>query len=183
MKRCRPFTLVEIMIALVLIAFGAGMAILKVRESYNERRVHTTCDTVRGTVMLASRIAKITHGEVKVAIKEHNGKYWIYIDNDLLLSKHMKTTFSKLRLLEGVSEAKISTSKLTLKSGIFSFFPWGLEDPDTELLLWFEFGKQASCPLKEYIVQAERDISSDARDSYPYEVLQDEQEASQVHAD
>jgi prepilin-type N-terminal cleavage/methylation domain-containing protein len=177
------FSLIEVMIALVLIAVAGGMAILKIKESVQVRRVHATCDIVRGTVHLAARLAKITHGEVKVAISEEDNKFWIFIDNDLNLTTHFKTTFSKKRLLEGVVGAKILIPDFRGKSRFFSFFPWGLEEPKTELLLQFDSGKEATCPLAEYIAQAEQDTSRDAQDAYPYEVQKDEQEASQVHVD
>jgi prepilin-type N-terminal cleavage/methylation domain-containing protein len=181
MRKRHPFSLVELLIALVLLAVCAGMAVLKIRQSVQERQVHTTCEIVRGTVHLAARLSKLTHGEVRMQVFEENGKSYITIKNDLKVSAHLKTSFTKKRLLTGVVDFDVTTSHYDEKSGIFSFFPWGLDDPETTLNLSFESGKKASCPIAEYIVQAEQDQSSDAREHYPYEVLQDEQEASQIH--
>jgi len=182
MKR-RPFSLIELMVAMALLALVGGAIIFNMRKGYVDRQQKDSLERIQSTLKLASRLSKITHNEVRVVFFDEDGKKMMQIHSDVAGSTFMKTALSRKQPLEQVQEVSSTPKNLYDDAVEVSYFPWGYDQSDYSLEVQFSSGKKVLCDPKLYVPQDGQVAPREHIDLFPQEVLQDDEEKKLIHAD
>lgn len=183
MMRKRSFSLVELLIAVTLLALIGAAVSMSLARGISERKERGSFERIESALKLAAKLAKITHREVKVIVFDEEGKKAIQIDSDIAVSSFMKTAISRSHMLEGVQDIALEPRRLSDEHLEISYFPWGLDIPEASLEIRFNSGNRVTCVPKSYLPQDAEVTPREHIDLYPTEVLQDEKEEKFVHVD
>ncbi len=173
MKR-RSFSIVEILLAIgIIVVVGSALAI-NFHRSHQERQEKDVVDIVESKLRMAANLAKISNREVRVIFGEDEGKTVIYLSPDIRFSERMKANFSRKTTL-----AKVQDVQITPESGkvtAVSYFPWGIDNRDTEVHITFQSGRKLTSRPAKYVPNLLIEDQRLVEDLYPREVAEDETE-------
>jgi type II secretory pathway pseudopilin PulG len=170
--RKRPFSLVEVMIAMGIIVLCGAMLVINFTKSRTEQQEKDTLDIIKSKLRMASQLAKITDFEVQVAFDNTDGEYSIFFSPDMRVSERMKINVCRRTPLKLVREISISPDPGYLH---ISYFP---DTSCQEVVVSFHSGHKATIIPSKYVADSFVDEAGEIERLYPKEVLQDEKEKS-----
>lgn len=182
MKR-QAFSLLEVLVAVAVLTMIAGAVVLNVHKGVVDRQQKDSLERIHSTLKMASRLAKITHQEVRVIFFDEEGKKQIKIHSDVAGANFLKTAISRKQPLDQVRDV-VPAQRTYLQDLVeVSYFPWGIDQEENLLEVQFTSGEKVLCDPKRYMAQAGQIDPHDHRDLFPQEVLQDDEEKKLIHVD
>ncbi len=172
--RRRPFTIIEVMIAISIVAtLGVALA-MNFHGAHQERQEKDATDIIESKFRLAAQLAKISGRKVRVVFGEEKGVKNAFIASDIKVSERMKANFSSTVPLHNVRDVEIHPGSGKGLSVIF--YPWGLYDPDSKVEVFFHSGKKATLLPGKYMPNVVIEDQGEIDALYPQEVAEDEKE-------
>jgi hypothetical protein len=177
-----PFSLVEVIIACLLLTTCAGACYIAFNRAYKERQHKEIISRITDTLRQAYKFAQLSNAEVTVIFsKNSSGKREISLSNDLLTDTKVKMQGTKPETLEGVTELKIVPGTEEKDRAKLKFFPWGIVNPNTIIEVQFANDQtHHKIVLDDYLLQKVHETANE--DLYPKDVLEDEKEKKSVRA-
>ncbi len=174
MKKRRPFSILEILLAIgIIVIVGASLAI-NFHSGHIDRQEKDVVDLIESKLRMAAGLAKLSNGQVRVVFGEHEGKKAIFLSPDMAFSERMKVAFSHKTPLPRVQEVEVVPNN---EKGVsVSFFPWGVLDRNTEVQITFTSGKKVACLPAKYAPNVIIEDQSVIETLYPREIAEDEKE-------
>ncbi len=166
------------MIAIGIIALIGASLLINFQRSHQERQEKDAADIVESKFRMAATLAKITGARVRVMFDEENGNHRVFISSNVLTSDRMKANISRKVNLHHVNDIT-----LTPDNGLMavSFYPWGLDDQDIELNLFFKSGAKTTCRPEKYAPSVLSSNAQEIDELFPDEIVEDEKEEKQIH--
>jgi prepilin-type N-terminal cleavage/methylation domain-containing protein len=136
----RAFSLIEVMVALVLLAVCGAVCTIQFKASYDERRTKNVLQLIEGKLQQALTIARVTRGEVIVAIDNSTSPPQIYFEDDVNVSEKIKLLLNKKEPLDGVSKVELEPDHALVPSECtrISFHTSGIEFPKSQLKIYID---------------------------------------------
>ncbi len=153
-ERNRAFSLVEVIMACVLITLCAAMGAIKFKESYDDRQAKSSIQQLERKFQLASLLAQLTRGAVTVMI-EGQERPQFYIRDDVNVIAKKKQFFSRRETLEKIQRVVLDPPDSTQQHHCIeiTFYPWGIAEEEHSLQIEFVTGASITLPLKKYAPQ------------------------------
>ncbi len=167
------------MIAFSIIAICGGALLINFQKSHRDRQEKDAVDIVQSKLRMASKLAKITGGEIKVIFGEQDGVTTISTSSDIDISARMKAALSRITPLPLIKDVAITPD--SGKISALSFYPWGLDDRDVEITLYFASGEQVTCHPAKQVPNVIVEDANEVYELFPSELLEDEKEETHVY--
>ncbi len=167
----RSFSILEVLIAIGILAFlGAALAI-NFYKSHQERKEKDTIDIIESKLRMAAQLAKISDAEVRVIFPTHQT---IAFDLDLAVSNRMKVNLSKSTKLPYVKEITIDPN--TRDELSLSLFPSRCMHDEIEIAVLFDSGHTVTIDPTKYLPNQFIDDPGEIEALFPSEILDDANE-------
>lgn len=180
MKR-NAFSIIEVMIAFAIIAVCGGALVINFQKAYKEGQEKDVANIVESKLRMGAQLAKISGAEVRVVIDEDNEAKYISFKPDLNVSGRMQANLSRKTKLPLIKEIELTPNARNNK--VICFFPWGMENPNSQLTLIFNSGNRISLKPAKFVPNVVVDDPKTIEDLFPREILEDEKEETHVHTD
>lgn len=172
----RAFSLIEVLIACLLIAICGTACVIHFERAATERRVKNTLEFIDQKLLQAALIARVRGGNVKVIIDGHEPPK-IYLSTDLLVGHGAEQLLKEKVPLEGVTHVKLVG--VSAQESNICFYQAGVECPTAHLEVLVA-GQLATIPLEKYAVSSSLSQPSDIAQIFPDEVIKNEKEKTVV---
>jgi len=180
MIKRRAFSILEVLIAIGILAFLGAALVINFYKSHQERKEKDTIDLIQSKLRMAAQLAKISDSEVQVLFTEVDGKFAVSFDSDLKVSDRLKPYFTKKSELTNIEEIVVSGSR---EENLLSYFPWGMEEEEVEVAVTFRSGNEHMIDPTEYAPNILIEDPAAVEDIFPQEIVDDEKEEKQIHTD
>ncbi len=167
----RSFSILEVLIAIGILAFlGAALAI-NFYKSHQERKEKDTLDIIESKLRMAAQLAKMSDAEVRVIFPTHTT---ISFDSDLAVSNRMKANLSRTTKLPYVKEITIEPN--TREELSLSLFPSKCMHDDLQIKVLFDSGREVSINPAKYLPNLFSEDRAEIEAIFPHEILDDANE-------
>ena len=175
----RPFSLIEFLVACMVITICAGMCVTSFFKNAQERKVQAVIRSIEKTLATSYQIAKQTHSEVRVNFNQSEPYAMrMELDDAIQVSDTIKKVARFEKKLEGASSITSRAFLPNAKSNTLIFYHWGTRFPKETLEVTFTNGTSHSIPLETY--QKVMDPQA-KQEEYPYAVIEKEKKDLYAH--